>query len=73
MRAIGIVLVVIGVFALVYTGYTYYTEENVMHIGSVEITKEKPHYFSWPPVVGFVLIVAGAVAILTDKKNKTFS
>jgi len=69
MRIIGIVLVVMGFFALVYTGYTYYTEEKVVNIGSVEITKEKPHSINWSPIAGFVLIAGGAVAIVTDKRK----
>jgi len=73
MKTIGIILVIAGIFALFYTGYTYYTEEKVVNIGSVEITKEKPHSISWPPIAGIILIVGGVVVILTDKKSSNFS
>src|SRR5437764_45117 len=41
MKAIGIVLVVIGIIVLAYGGYaTYTTKENVAKLGPIEVNKE---------------------------------
>jgi len=67
-KTVGIVLIVIGVIMMVYTGFNYVTTEKVVDLGPIEINAEKNHNVQWPPVVGLVLIVGGIVAIVLDKK-----
>jgi len=67
-KTIGIVLIVIGIIMLAYTGFNYVTTEKVVDIGPIEINKEKNHSVKWPPVVGLVLVVGGIVVIALDKK-----
>ena len=68
-KPLGIVLIVIGIIMLVYTGFNYVTKEKVVDIGPIEINKEKNHSVNWPPFVGLVLIVGGVVIIALDKKK----
>ena len=42
MKALGIVLVVIGLLALVYGGITWTSRDTVVDAGPIEITKDKP-------------------------------
>jgi drug/metabolite transporter (DMT)-like permease len=69
MRTIGIVLIVLGAFALIYSGFTFNTEEKVVDLGPIKVEKEKKHSLSWPPIAGFVLIIGGGILMLTNKKG----
>jgi uncharacterized membrane protein YdcZ (DUF606 family) len=69
-RSIGIVLVVIGIIMMIYTGFTYVTKKKVVDLGPVEINKEEHHPVNWSPIVG-VLLLAGGIVIIATGKDKT--
>ena len=69
-KTIGIVLIVIGIAMMVYTGFNYVTKEKVVDIGPIQINAEKNHTVQWPPVVGVILIIGGIVVIVFDKKAR---
>lgn len=68
MRAIAIVLIVLGVLALAYQGFSYVTTEKVLDIGPVEVTQEKTKTIPLPPVVGVVALVIGIALLVTDAR-----
>jgi uncharacterized membrane protein YdcZ (DUF606 family) len=70
-RITGVVLIVIGIIMLVYTGFNYTTTKRVVDIGPVKINKEESHRIQWPPVIGTVLIVGGIIILARDKKAGT--
>ncbi|GET34486.1 hypothetical protein PbJCM13498_33490 [Prolixibacter bellariivorans] len=70
-KTLGIVLIIVGIVMIAYTGFNYITTEKVVDLGPIEITKEKKHAVQWPPVVGVVLIAGGIVAIVVDKKARS--
>lgn len=67
-RTLGIVLVVIGIVMMAYTGFNYVTKEKVVDIGPLEISKEKNNPISWSPIVGVVLLVGGIIVMARDRK-----
>ena len=67
-RTLGIVLVVIGIVMMAYTGFNYVTKEKVVDIGPLEISKEKNNPVSWSPIVGVVLLVGGIIVMARDRK-----
>jgi len=69
LKTIGISLIVIGIFMMIYTGFKYVTTDKVVDLGSVKIEKEKDHFIQWSPIVGIVLIIGGVVITLRDKKE----
>ena len=69
MRALGVVLLVLGILAFVYTGFEYTSKEKVLEVGPVEVQAEKENTISWPPILGVVLSIAGVVLIVMNKKN----
>jgi len=68
MKKLGIVLVVIGLMMMIYTGFNYVTKEKVVDLGPIEINKETNHPVQWSPIVGVVLLVGGIVVIVISKK-----
>ncbi len=69
-KTLGIVLIVIGIIMIAYTGFNFVTTEKVVDLGPIEINKEKSHPVQWSPIIGVVLLVGGAVLIVSDKKGK---
>lgn len=69
MRTVGIVLVVLGILALIYTGFTFKTKEKVADVGPIEINKDKKHSVNWSPYAGGIMLVAGIVLLVAGKKK----
>jgi hypothetical protein len=66
---LGIVLVIVGVVALAYQGFSYTTRKKVIDIGPVQATKEEHHSVSLPPILGAVTLLAGIVVIASGRRG----
>ena len=64
MKAIGIVLVILGIVGLVYGGITWTRRDKVVDVGPVEITADKRESIPLPPIAGGIMLVAGALLLL---------
>ena len=60
---IGSVLLVLGLLALVYQGFTYTTRETVVDIGPIHATADREKRVALPPVFGIVAVVGGAALL----------
>ena len=60
---IGVLLIVLGLGALAYQGFSYKTEEKILDIGPIEATAEKTKTVALPPIVG-VLALAGGIGLV---------
>lgn len=69
-KTIAILLIVIGIIMIAYTGFNYVTTETVVDIGPLEINQDKNHFVQWSPVIGVILIVGGIVVFLMNKKSR---
>ena len=65
---IGLALVVLGILALVYQGFTYTTHKRVLDVGPVQATKEEHKSIPLPPVLGVIALVGGIVLIARDRR-----
>jgi hypothetical protein len=63
MRLIAILLIVLGLLALGYQGFTYVSRETVVDAGSVQVTADRERTVWIPPVVGGAAVIAGAVLL----------
>jgi hypothetical protein len=66
---IGIVLIVIGIFAFAYQGITYTTREKIVDIGPIHMSAEKTRTLPLPPIVGAISLVGGIVLLVVGKKK----
>ena len=69
VKAAGLVLIIIGIIMVVFSGFNFMTEEKVVDAGPLHISKEKNHTVQWPPVAGGVLIAAGIIVLVAGKKK----
>lgn len=68
-KSIGIALIVIGIVMTIYTGFNYVTTEKVVDIGPIEINREKNNPVQWTPIVGILILAAGAFLVVKDSKK----
>jgi len=66
---LGIVLIVLGLAALAYQGFTYTTRETVIDIGPIKATADREKTVPLPPILGIVA-VAGGVALMLAGSRK---
>lgn len=68
MRTLAIILVVVGGLMTIFTGFNLVTKKEVADIGPIEINKEEKTPIAWSPIVGGILLVAGVVLLVTNKR-----
>jgi len=68
-RTIGIILVVIGIIMMIYTGFNYVTTEKVVEIGDLHIDKKENNFVQWSPIVGGIVLAGGLLLIFISRKK----
>jgi hypothetical protein len=68
MRALGIMLLVAGVLALVYQGFTYRKQDTLVEFGGVEAKVVHNERVIVPPIAG---AVAAGVALVFAARRRT--
>lgn len=69
MRTVGVLLLILGILALGYQGFTYVTRDKVVDLGPVEVTKEKTKTVYLPPVLGVVALAAGIALLVSGSRS----
>jgi hypothetical protein len=67
---LGIVLAVLGVLALVYQGFSYTRERNVIDIGPIHATADTREHVPLPPIIGGVALAAGVLLLVMGARQK---
>ncbi len=68
-KTTGIVLIILGIIMIGYTGFNYITTEKVIDIGPVQVNKKVIHPVQWSPIAGAVLLVGGIIVVVSSKKK----
>jgi uncharacterized membrane protein YidH (DUF202 family) len=69
MKVIGIVLIVVGLFALAFGGISWTKKEKVLDLGPIQAETRKRETLPLPPVFGAVAVIAGIVLVVADKRR----
>lgn len=64
----GVLLIILGVVALTFQSFTFFTHERVAEAGPFAIDVTKPHTIVLHPVVGIVALAAGVVLVLSGRR-----
>jgi hypothetical protein len=67
--AIALILVVLGIVALAYQGFTYTTQKKVIDVGPIQATKQEHHSVPLPPIVGAIALVGGIIMLISDRRS----
>ena len=68
-KAIGIVLVALGLAGLVWGGFSYTTRKPIVDIGPIHATQEQIHDVRWPRVAGALALAGGIVLLATARRT----
>lgn len=69
MKKAGIFIIILGLVLTIFTAFTFFTKEKVVDLGTVEITRNKPHYLKWSPLIGIAVMGVGGVVLLVSSKK----
>jgi uncharacterized membrane protein len=66
---VGILLIVLGIIAFAYQGFSYTTTEKAVDLGPIQINTEREHTFPLPPVVGGIALIGGIALLVVGGKK----
>ena len=66
---VGIVLIILGVVALAYGGFSFTTTEKVVDLGPLKVEKEKQRTVPLPPILGGLALVGGIVLVIVGSRR----
>ncbi len=69
MKKTGILIILLGLGLTIFTVFTVFTKEKVIDLGSVEITKDKPHHLNWSPLIGIAVMAVGGAVLLQSGRR----
>ncbi len=71
MKALGIILIVVGIAMILLKGVNFTTEKEVVDVGPLEINKKEKKSVGWPTYAGIAVAVVGAVILVTSTRKTT--
>ena len=69
MKVLAIVLIVAGVLALVYGGFSYISDTHTAKLGPIKITTQDRERVNIPVWAGVVAVAVGALLLLSAGKK----
>ena len=67
---LGIALVVLGLAALAYQGFSYTVPKKEVDLGPIQVTKEEKHSVPLPPILGALALLGGIFVVVSDRREK---
>jgi hypothetical protein len=68
---VGIVLIVAGVLALAYGGFSYTKDKKVIDLGPIEATAKTHERVSIPPLIGGAAVAGGVLLLVVGARRRT--
>ncbi len=68
-KTLGIIMIVLGIVLLIWTGFTYTKKEKVIDAGPIQVSADKQETVNWPPYVGGIVLIAGVVVFISSRKK----
>lgn len=68
-KTIGILVLVVGIAMLIWTGFSYTRREKVVDAGPVHISADREKSVNWPPYAGGILVVAGIAILAVGRRT----
>jgi uncharacterized membrane protein YidH (DUF202 family) len=71
MKILGVLLIIAGVAALIYGGFTYSTTKKAVDIGPIQVNRKENHTVPLPPLLGVVAIVGGGALVYFGARRRS--
>ena len=69
LMVVGILLIIIGIVAFAYGGFSFTTTEKVAEIGPLKVEKEKTRSLPLPPILGALALAGGVVLLIVGARS----
>lgn len=69
MRILGIILIVVGLFALAFGGFSWTKRHKVIDAGPIQAETRTRETVPLPPVFGGIAVAAGLVLVIADRRR----
>jgi hypothetical protein len=66
----GIILIVLGIAALAYQGFTYTTRETIVDLGPIHATADREKTIPLPPILGAAAVAGGVVLLVLGIRKR---
>jgi drug/metabolite transporter (DMT)-like permease len=66
---LALVLIVVGVVAIVYQGFSFTTRKKVLDVGPIQATREERHSVPLPPILGAIALVGGVIVLVSGRRS----
>ena len=70
MKALGIVLIVLGIVMIVFREVRFTHKEEVADLGPIELNKKEQKRVAWPTYAGVAIAVCGVVVLVAAGKRR---
>jgi uncharacterized membrane protein YidH (DUF202 family) len=68
---IGVVLIVLGIGALAYQGFSYTSREKIIDLGPIQASADTEKTVSIPPIAGGAAVLVGVVLLLAGSRKNS--
>ena len=66
---IGIILILVGVVALAYGGFSYTKREKVIDAGPLQVSADREKTVPFPPLLGGLCLAGGIVLVIVGSRK----
>jgi uncharacterized membrane protein HdeD (DUF308 family) len=67
---LGIALIVLGILALAYQGFSYTVPKKAVDVGPVHVTRDERHTVPLPPILGALALIGGIAVLVMDRRDR---
>jgi hypothetical protein len=67
---IGVALLILGIIALAYQGFTYTVPKKAVDLGPIQVTRQERHTVPLPPILGALALIGGIAVLVLDRSPK---
>jgi hypothetical protein len=67
---IGIALLILGILALAYQGFSYTVPKKTVDLGPIQVTRQERHTVPLPPILGALALIGGIAVLVLDRSSK---
>ena len=69
MKAVGWILIAIGIIMIIIRGFSVPVKKNIIDAVPIQVNKTENKWIGWPTYAGGIIAIIGVVLVVTDKKK----
>ncbi len=67
---VGVALLIVGVLALAYQGFSYTVPKKAVDLGPIQVTRQERHTVPLPPILGALALIGGIAVLVLNRSSK---